>query len=195
MARLASHLAIRRAGLLLPLLASTACSSPASSGDDWELPFGRISTWEGMATGRLRGLEIEAPLVVTLSVGPLEPSPRTTEFSGGGTWEWAGVSGTAGGFWHPEEDQSARAAFGGTGCQGIHTVCSLTIELGGWLWCAEPVPDVGYRSFFLLGWMEGSSTMVASVDGTVWEGSITDGWPCPGPELVSFNTEVVLTRR
>ena len=66
-----------------------------------------------------------------------------------------------------------------------------------------PPPDAcalrggeGYQIFMsLLGWFDGPRALVgARLGGTYWEGQFDDPQPCPGPEMISLDTDVVLTR-
>ena len=172
----------------MPLLVVMACSNSTPVGPP-QWPFDPSGVWEGAAEGRLRGDQITSPLVLNLS------DDRTCGFDTclHGTWEWGGLTGELSGAWSASADSQE--------CNPIPGVyCPFRVALdppapGA---CSQPpeFPGDFFGLIHLRAMFEGQATLVApELIGTYWEGAFDDGWPCPSPELLSFDTELVLTRR
>jgi hypothetical protein len=58
------------------------------------------------------------------------------------------------------------------------------------------IPGGGQAVIHLTAMFEGQAQLVApEVKETHWEGATSDGSPCPGPELLSVDTQMALMRR
>jgi hypothetical protein len=173
--------------LLLASILLVACDDPVGTGrpdPDW--PFDPSGLWEGDAQGNLRGVELTSPLSVSL-LDDRDWCPSCLQ----GTWQWGGLSGVASAYWD---------FYGPSECYpdpGVYCPFGVTLQAPGGEACSKPpgIPGDTYAVIHLRAEFHGQDTLVVrELRGTYWQGAVAGGWPCPGPELVSFNTALVLLR-
>jgi hypothetical protein len=164
----------------------TACSSSTPVGPP-EWPFDPSGVWEGEAQGRLHGEDLTSLLVLNLL-----DDRSSCDACLRGTWEWGGLSGEVGVYWSydgsPECDPEP----------GVYCPFGAGLDPPSPGACSEPpgIPGGGQALIHLRAQFESQTTLVApELKGTFWEGTPSDGWPCPGPELLSFDAQMVLTLR
>ncbi len=155
--------------------------------------FDPTGVWKAEVTGEFMGSQVTEEMSLTFTVfGDHAAEYDLVELRG--AWDWAGLSGTAHGFWSPYSSGNARDP---ESCPTFPAACSLTLEL-------EPPPNScfevlsgpagsGPNYMRLLGWFEGPGTFMATrLRGTYWEGAFNN--PCLGPVLLSINTAGLFSR-
>ena len=186
---------IRLCGAISLVMLAAACEDTGTTplGTTMPMPFDPSGSWEAQVQGLLRGSQVDGPMVITLSVvSDFTATGGPTHFFLLGGWEWGGLAGTADASWTPADDAAAKAS--GGGCPDMFHLCSLWINL------SLPPDSCGrianniFFSISLLGWFDGPMTMVgARLEGTYWEGG-SSTQPCPGPVLISLDTEATFAR-
>ena len=157
------------------------------------IPFDPTGAWEAEVVGNLRDSQTTGTMVISLSDTTYCASCGSGLAELLGTWEWAGLSGIVDGFWHSADDEAARDS--GGQCPTFYTACSLTLSLRAPDPSCYELSNPGVNTIDVLGWFDGSSSMVAaSIEGTYWEGSFDDPQPCPGAVLISLDTSTAFTR-
>ena len=179
---------IRWRGAIAVIVLSHGCGDSATPLPQSTMPFDPSGSWEAQVQGLVSGSQVDAPMVITLSV--LSPNTATNDFVDlTGTWQWGGLGGIVDGFWHPFRDVTAETS----GCPALFQFCALGLNL---LQPPNSCPDLSDpfgNTIDLGGWFNGSATMVgASLEGTYWEGAGNE--PCPGPVLISLDTEATFAR-
>ncbi len=182
-------------GTAVACLLGYGCGDTVTPSFESTMPFDPSGSWEAQVQGLLRGSQVDAAMVITLSIYGSYTSPTggPIQLELTGSWQWGGFAGTIAGFWTPADDAAARDS--GGGCPRYPGACSLTLSL------EEPSDSCtatggGYPSYMsLLGWFDGPMTMVgARLKGTYWEGEGVYAHTCPGPVLLSLDTDVSFAR-
>jgi len=184
-------------GTAVACLLGYGCGDTVTPSFESTMPFDPSDSWEAQVQGLVSGSQVDGPMVITLTVTQVFRS-RTgvaetlVELTGG--WEWGGFAGSVDGFWTPSIDATAK--FSGGFCPTLSSACSVTLFLNQPSdSCARIVADLGQERIPFLGWFDGPTTLTAaSLLGTFWEGEFDDPQPCPGPVLISLDTDASFTR-
>ena len=185
---------MRLLGTAVACLLGYGCLEPTAT--ETTLPFDPNGSWEAQVQGLVSDLQVDGPMVITLSVfevfSSLGGGATLVELTGG--WEWGGFAGSIDGFWTPSFDATAK--FSGGVCPTFPSACSVTLFLNQPSdSCARIVADLEQEPIPFLGWFDGPTTLTAaSLLATFWEGAVDDPQPCPGPVLISLDTDASFTR-
>lgn len=154
------------------------------------MPFDPSGSREAQVQGLVSGSQVDAPMLITLSVLSVPRIPTNSSVDLTGTWQWGGFEGALNGFWHPFRDATAKR----DNCP-LSNYCALGLYFepppGSCPERAEPFADT--RTVQAWGWFEGSERLIAaSLHGKYWDGG--GNQPCSGPVLISLDTDATFSR-
>ena len=178
-------------GAIAVILVSHGCADPVVLAPTTDpMPFDPSGSWAAQLQGLVSDSQLDAPMIITLSVDSAQRVPTNDIVSLTGTWQWGGLGGVIDGFWHPFRDATAER----DGCP-LSNYCALGLYFGpppGS--CPEvPAPFANANTIVAWGWFRGSARMVAaSLRGTYWEGG--GNQPCSGSVLISLDTDATFLR-